>query len=115
MQRRRCLNGISPYRARSAAATGGSAPGSIACARASLACSIANSIAGAEAADRLRLLWRELRSRERRKQLGAAHEREQERRQRAHLRVVGARSEERRVGKEWRCGWSPQRHEEEEQ
>src|SRR2546430_6519808 len=56
MRRRRCLNGISPYRARSAAATGGSAPGSIACARASLACSIANSIAGAEAADRLRLL-----------------------------------------------------------
>src|SRR2546430_13179855 len=59
MRRRRCLNGISPYRARSAAATGGSAPGSIACARASLACSIANSIAGAEAAERLRLLWRE--------------------------------------------------------
>src|SRR5882762_11996846 len=89
MRRRCCLNGISPHRARSTAAIGASAPGSIACARASPACSTANLIAGAEGGASLWLLWREPRSRARCKQLGAAHEREQKRRQRAHLRVIG--------------------------
>src|SRR5947199_215778 len=51
---RRCVTEALPHRARSAAAIGASAPGSIACARASPACSTANSIAGAEAARRLR-------------------------------------------------------------